>query len=201
MLDLGTGGGELLESLAPLPSTVFATEGYPPNLDLARERLTPLGVRVLSSGPDLRIPLDDRAVDLVLDRHEEFSGPEVYRVLTPEGWFVTQQVGGRNLLELRQRFGSAETRPTNDVTGASALAAEIARSGLVVHDAQEAVYAGSFRDVGALVYFLRAAPWEVPGFSVTEMRGTLREIHEEIRRSGSFRVTTHRLLVLAQRPA
>lgn len=36
LLDLGTGGGEFLSSLAPLPHPAYATEGYPPNLPIAR---------------------------------------------------------------------------------------------------------------------------------------------------------------------
>jgi hypothetical protein len=35
LLDMGTGGGELLASMAPLPD-VWATEGYPPNVPIAR---------------------------------------------------------------------------------------------------------------------------------------------------------------------
>ena len=43
LLDLGTGGGELLASLVPLPPDTHATESYPPNQALARQRLAPLG--------------------------------------------------------------------------------------------------------------------------------------------------------------
>ena len=47
MLDMGTGGGEFLFSLHPLPKTVYATEGYKPNVPIARQRLEPLGVKVV----------------------------------------------------------------------------------------------------------------------------------------------------------
>ena len=50
LLDLGTGGGEFLAGLAPLPALTCATEGYPPNLPLARRRLEPLGVQVYPAG-------------------------------------------------------------------------------------------------------------------------------------------------------
>jgi len=46
VLDLDTGGGEHLASLTPLPKATIATEGYQPNLPVARERLAPLGVDV-----------------------------------------------------------------------------------------------------------------------------------------------------------
>lgn len=37
-LDMGTGGGEFLSSLAPLPPECWATEAYPPNLPIAAAR-------------------------------------------------------------------------------------------------------------------------------------------------------------------
>jgi 2-polyprenyl-3-methyl-5-hydroxy-6-metoxy-1,4-benzoquinol methylase len=39
MLDMGTGGGEFLSSLSPLPANTCATEGYEPNIPVARNRL------------------------------------------------------------------------------------------------------------------------------------------------------------------
>jgi SAM-dependent methyltransferase len=200
MVDLGTGGGEFLASLAPLPRNSFATEGYAPNVELARRRLSPLGVRVIAIGRDLRIDLPDRSVDLVADRHEEFSAAEVLRVLRPGGWFVTQQVGVRNHAELDERFAADTGPPGNDVTNATRLAAEVSAAGLVVERADEAFYSEEFLDVGALVFYLRAIPWEFPHFSVDRDREALRAIDAEIRRTGSFRVTAHRLLVTARRP-
>src|SRR5690348_13653285 len=38
LLDLCTGGGELLASFAPLPEHTVATESWAPNIPLARER-------------------------------------------------------------------------------------------------------------------------------------------------------------------
>ena len=39
LLDMGTGGGEVLASLQPLPARTCATEAYPPNVPVARARL------------------------------------------------------------------------------------------------------------------------------------------------------------------
>src|SRR5204863_4615766 len=41
LLDMGTGGGEFLSSLHPLPKHTCATEGYVPNVSVARQRLEP----------------------------------------------------------------------------------------------------------------------------------------------------------------
>jgi SAM-dependent methyltransferase len=200
MLDLGTGGGELLASMVPLPPRTFATEGYPPNLPVARRRLEPLGVHVIGIGSDRRIDLPSGSVDLVVDRHEAFDGREVFRVLAPGGTFVTQQVGADNYDELGHWFGVDSSPPTNANESAEALAREIASAGFRVVDHRESRARDEFRDVGALAWFLRWAPWEVPGFSIENARPVLRRLHAEIRRTGGLAVTAHRILVVAERP-
>ncbi|MEU0556389.1 hypothetical protein [Dactylosporangium sp. NPDC006015] len=47
LLDVDTGGGELLASLAPLPPRTVATESWAPNVPVAAARLSPLGVGAL----------------------------------------------------------------------------------------------------------------------------------------------------------
>ena len=77
LLDIGTGGGEFLASLfqppagVPVPALTWATEGYPPNVILARERLTPLGIQVADTSQqvDGALPFEDRTFDQIIDRH------------------------------------------------------------------------------------------------------------------------------------
>jgi len=198
-LDLGTGGGEFLSSLAPLPARTFATEGYEPNLPVARSRLGPLGVKILPIGPDERIRLPSESVELVLSRHEAFDAREVARVLVPRGTFVSQQVGGRNYEELHRRFGVAPEPATNRIDTLAQFVEELSGVGLHVEAAKESVFPERFLDVGAVVYFLRAAPWEVPGFSVPRDRTVLKGIHDEISRRGYWELLAHRLLVVAKK--
>jgi hypothetical protein len=102
---------------------------------------------------------------------------------------------------LRERFGAEHAGAANETSRAGALAGEVSQSGLVVSERQGAFYTDDFPDVGAIVYIVRAAPWEVPGFTPNRMRGPLNGMLDEIQREGSFRGTAHRLLVLAQRVA
>ena len=111
LLDMGTGGGELLASLAPLPPDTHATEAYPPNQQLAREMLTPLGVEVHNFTENDPLPFPESRFDLVINRHESFDSNEIYRILKPGGVFITQQVGGLNNLELNQFFEDEFSAP------------------------------------------------------------------------------------------
>ena len=55
-----------------------------------------------------------------------------------------------------------------------------------------------FFDIGAVVYFLRKVIWTVPGFSSERYRDRLAELHEQIRREGSFVAHSTRVLFEAQ---
>ncbi len=102
MLDMGTGGGEFLQSLGSLPADTIATEGYEPNVTVASRNLRPLGIPVvdISTGPSL--PFPDNRFDLVMNRHEAFEASDVARVLKSKGCFITQQVGGQDMIGLNQ---------------------------------------------------------------------------------------------------
>lgn len=137
-LDLDTGGGERLLDLRPnWPALLCATEGYPPNLRLATERLTPLGARVFAveSTETVTLPFGDARFDLVLNRHGGCVNiREIARVLTPGGTFLTQQVHGQTLLDLLTLFGAKPQWP--DATPAHYLPL-IARAGLERVEVQE----------------------------------------------------------------
>ena len=68
LLDMGTGGGEFLASLDPLPAQTFATESYPPNIPVARGRLEPLGVTVVAFEDERALPLPDETFELIINR-------------------------------------------------------------------------------------------------------------------------------------
>ena len=207
VVDIGTGGGELLASLGPLPRRSFAIEGYPPNAPVALRRLKPLGVEVIEAYSDDNnvvpqgggLPLRDLSVDLVIDRHESFIASEVFRVLKPLGRFVTQQVGGDNFPELNSMLGAEDHQAQNRWNLADAVR-QIEEAGLKVIDTRKARLEALFVDVGAVVYYLKAVPWQIPGFSLERYRDRLLELDRTIRESGPFKVTFPRFLVQALKP-
>src|SRR2546423_9249374 len=67
LLDMGTGGGEFLSSLHPLPEHTCATEGYAPNVPIARQRLEPLGVQGYEGSDHHRLALARDEISLVIN--------------------------------------------------------------------------------------------------------------------------------------
>ncbi len=204
LLDLGTGGGEFVTSLGLLPRTACVTEGYGPNAKIALSSLSPLGADVVetlcddngSSPQRGALPFRDEAFDLVIDRHESYVPDEVYRVLNPKGLFLTQQVGPENDEELGRLFHSQSQSTRWD---SEAAVKELRASGFDILEKGEASVRSRFLDVGALVYYLKAIPWEVPGFTVRRFEKELRSAHKVINARGGLDVTTERFYLLASR--
>ncbi len=197
LLDLGTGGGEVLASLAPLPPRTVATEGYPPNVPVARRRLEPLGVTVVESAATGSLPFPDGSFDLIVNRHEAYRPDEIRRLLAPGGVFVTQQVDGRDLDEINAALGA----PPHAAAGwrLTTAAAALADAGLDVSWQCEAGFATTFHDIGALVLFLRVVPWQVPGFAAAAYADRLRAVHEDMECGRPLRATARRFALTAGR--
>ena len=58
----------------------------------------------------------------------------------------------------------------------------------------------TFHDIGALVYQLRAVPWQIRNFTPERYDRALRRIDAVIRTHGHYTATAHRFLVQASRP-
>ena len=166
VIDLETGGGEKLLSLRQhWPTKVVATEDYPPNFELATQRLSPLGVNVVKAPVSniAPMPFADGEFDLVLNRHAAFNSSEIARVLAVGGTFLTQQVHGMWAWDLQAVF---DAKPQWPESTPQQYVPWLEEAGLTVVNLQEWEGNLSFTDVGAIVYYLRAVPWEVPGFTV-----------------------------------
>jgi hypothetical protein len=199
LLDMGTGGGEFLSTLHPFPPFTCATEAYPPNFTIANRRLEPLGVQVFPiDEDDPQLPFADGQFELVANRHEFYDPAEVFRITAPRGRFITQQVGGGNDIELIERLGGG--RPEDDrawdvVTSTESLAS----AGFDILRAQECVTKSRVFDAGAVVYYFKALPWEIPGFSVETHFEALERIHAEIEENGFIETSLHRFLIVASK--
>jgi hypothetical protein len=115
-----TRGGETLVSLAPLPAHVVATEGWEPNVAIAKRRLEHLGVEVRRQDGGTT-PAADGEFGLVLNRHGQIDAEELARVLDTRGRLLTQQVAVGNDNEFNQVLGvpAPTVRPRNGYPGLS----------------------------------------------------------------------------------
>ncbi|NHK30164.1 MAG: class I SAM-dependent methyltransferase [Asgard group archaeon] len=201
LLDMGTGGGEKLASLQPLPKKTFATEGYEPNIPIAKKTLEPLGVQVVKVEEDNKLAFTNDFFDTVINRHESYSPKEVKRVLKPNGYFITQQVGGDNDLDIN-RF--LEAKINDEILGYMHWNLEFAINqlkdeGFSIIKSEECFPVQRCFDVGAIIYHLKAIPWQISDFSIEKYRNKLFELHNEIQEKGYFDIANHRFLIIARK--
>jgi SAM-dependent methyltransferase len=208
LLDMGTGGGELLAKLSARPRLTVATEAWPPNVPVAAARLRPLAIAVVQGegAPDNvdqggslrgRLPFSDGTFALVANRHESFQAGEVSRVLSPGGTFITQQVDCHSDDELYRLLGLEI--PVQPGSWLPLARQQVQDAGLTVQAAVRGEECHDLHDVGAVVYYLRVVSWAIPQFTLDAYLDRLRAVHES-REIWPVRLRQRRFLLIAAKP-
>ena len=196
VLDLGTGGGEVFESiLAGFGGRAVATESWAPNARVAGGRLRTLGIAV-AQADSLALPFGADTFDLVLDRHEALSPAEVARVLRPGGRVLTQQVGSDYHHELREMFPRMTVFEQHEVTYPRGFET----AGLGVLDMRRDARSVAYRQLGHLVYFLAVAPWTIPDFDLEADLDALLEVERQLSGPQGIVLSDPRYLLEARKP-
>lgn len=197
MLDMGTGGGEFLDSLPTLPAKTYATEGYLPNIEIATKRLQPKGVEVKEVKEDDVLPFKDSFFDLVINRHESYSCQEVHRTLKNNGIFISQQVGGMNDIDVNSTLGAA----LPDFSDWCLLKAkeDLLHNGFEIVSCDEYIGKTRFYDIGSIVYYLKCIPWQVEDFTVEKYINRLFLLDDHIKTKGHKDFILHRFITIARK--
>ena len=198
LLDMDTGGGEFLLSLRHPHENTAATENYPPNVQLCREKLLPLGIDFRPADGGDVLPFMEKTFDIVIDRHGDFNPKEIHRVLKPGGLFITQQGGAENDRALVELLCGTSPTPFPEQY-ADKIATQFRGAGFSVLRREESFQPMRFYDVGALVWFARVIPWEFPGFSVETHLPKLLQAQSVLEEKGYIQCHTHRILLVAQK--
>ena len=204
-LDMGTGEGGVLASLAPLPKLTVAYEEWWPTVPAAWSRLRPLGVHLVIAlgskdnvaGPDEDdrpgVPFRSEAFDVVLNRHEAFDPAEVRRIIKPHGSFLTEQVGSDEAASIRTLLGL----PVDAREWTAAVAGhQLGAAGMTIDELQEERLAMSFADIGALIGYVRSLPWAYEDLGWANLRPRLQQLHA-LSQSKPIEAVAHRFVIVA----
>lgn len=199
LLDIDTGGGEFLLSLGHPCCRLAATENYPPNVELCRRELLPLGIDFRQADGGGNLPFCDQSFDIVINRHGDFNPREISRVLKDGGIFITEQVGAENDRELVELLLHEVPELPFPKQYLKIARTDFEESGFSVIRAEEAFRPIKFRDVGALVWFARIIEWEFPGFQVRECLDNLYHAQEMLEQNGVIEGRIHRFLLVVSK--
>lgn len=205
VLDVGTGGGERLLTLA----SRFATGvGIDPDPDMVRvaqaNATTPATTHVTfqQAGTDDLPSFPLGTFDVVLTRHAPVSALGVDHVTKPGGYFICQGVGARNMENIRLTFQTGSATQYDEHQ--RAVRCTLHESGWEI--VAEGEYNVRYRvlDLPSLLFWFSAIAGanEVPSdFTIDRHHGAINEI---IRRYGSDRgveTNEHRTLLIARKTA
>lgn len=198
ILDIDTGGGEFLLSLNHPYGNTSATEAYPPNVELCKQTLLPLGIDFRQGEATKKLPFADGSFDMVINRHGGFNAEEIHRILKPGGLFITQQVGAENDRELVELLCGEVEIPFPEQY-LSITSGKFRDSGFDILEEQESFRPIKFFDVGAFVWFARIIEWEFPGFSVDACLDRLLNAQRILEQNGCIEGRIHRYLLVARK--
>ncbi len=202
LLDMGTGGGEILATLAPLPKHTWATEGYDPNVPVAKNKLEPLGVKVVFLKDEKKLPFKNEEFELIINRHEYYNPKEVHRILKHGGTFFTQQVGDKNNSKFNSMLNLRQPSTNEGEWNLKYAINELEAVGFEILEGFEDFSRTRIFDVGAIVYYLKAIPFDFPDFSVKKYYKKLVDINKIINDNGylDLDMNNHRFFIKVKKP-
>jgi SAM-dependent methyltransferase len=192
VLDVGTGAGERLRDLAPSFARGLGIDADPEMVRLAREDPAAGNLSFLVCGE--RLELEPGDFDVILNRHAPFNLSAIAARLRPGGYFITQQVGERNMACVKAALGQPPGPPPIQ-RGA------ITESGLRLLAFMEYDVEYVVRDIGSLIFWLSAldaAHADVDGMSALASAVILNQVLAGNVDERGFVTNEHRYLVIAQ---
>jgi len=192
LLDIGTGGGETLLAFAPLFRSALGIDIDPGMIDTAtRNAHGRSNVTFRLSSHELEgVP---ETFDIALNRHAPFSAPALARHLKPGGLFITQQVGERNMGNVKRALGQRASSPP--------VAREMFEgTGLRVVELREYDVEYTVKDVESLVFWLQALDLvhaDIDGAAATDAEAFNRILEGSVTDAG-FVTNEHRYLAIVQ---
>lgn len=199
LLDIDTGGSEFLLSLKHLNEKISATEAYPPNVQLCKDKLLPLGIDFQEANGNGILPFENDKFDIIINRHGNYNPSEIYRVLKSGGVFITQQVGAENDRELVELLLTKIPKLPFPEQYLNIAVEKFEKIGFEIIDRQEAFGAIKFWDVAALVWFAHIIEWEFPNFKVEDSLEKLFYLQEVLEKQGVIEGRIHRFLLVAKK--
>jgi SAM-dependent methyltransferase len=200
VLDIGTGGGERLLSLADHFHSAVGVDPDPAMVQAAREHGRPAShVTFLTMGAE-QLELDDDSFDVVLTRHAPIHVPELDRVTKPGGLFICQGVGAHNMSNIREAFETGSgTRYEEE--GQAVIADLVARDWRILATASYDVQYW-VKDVPSLIFWFKAIAGanEVPAdFSVSRHADVINSLIARFSSDRGLVTNEHRTLLIARK--
>ncbi len=200
LLDMGTGGGELLETFHHPNNRTQVTEAWAPNINLLKQTLVKQGIKLhaLPETHEADLPVKNNSLDIITNSHAAFDPQLIKDKLKTGGYFISQQVGALNNYSLSRFFDSNYVPAYPDNTLLKTVV-NFQRLGFKVLLAKEYQPNMIFFDVGAIVYYASIIPWEFSNFSVDHCLPQLNQLDKLVGIDGPISTKEDRFMLIVQK--
>ncbi|RKP46760.1 class I SAM-dependent methyltransferase [Cohnella endophytica] len=201
LLDVGTGGGEALLSIADCARLLVGIDLSESMVETATSNLAASNksnVRFIRMDAG-KLMFPGNFFDMVSCRHSGFNAQEVARVLTDEGVFLTQQVSESDKLNLKEAFGRGQAQGTEEGTLHNRYRTELREAGFTDILSYEYDATEYYRTPEDLIFLLKHTPI-VPYFGQTDADfQILRQFVEDNRMEKGIRTNSKRFMLIAKK--
>lgn len=176
LLDIGTGGGEQILSLADHVGSLVGIDNSFGMTETANRNLAGSGktnVRFLQMESD-QLEFPAGSFHIATSRHAPFNAAEIAKVLKPGGLFMTQQVSEHDKRNIKEWFGRGQCYGEEDGASKRTYISELTDAGFTGIEFREYDMTETYETVEDLLFLLKYTPI-LPGFGETDDDFTLLE--------------------------
>lgn len=201
LLDIGTGGGEVLLTIAEFALLLVGVDHSNGMIQTANHNLetsNTTNVRFLQmDAQNLEFP--QSFFNVVSCRHSPFYAKQVSKILVKDGVFLTQQVSESDKLNIKQAFGRGQDFRTDEGILKERYISELAEAGFTDIQSSEynaVEYYATYED---LVFLLKYTPI-IPNFGQNENDFTLlKKFIEENQTNKGIMTNSKRFMIIARK--
>ncbi|GAS83815.1 class I SAM-dependent methyltransferase [Paenibacillus amylolyticus] len=202
LLDIGTGGGEAILSIAQEALLLVGIDLAQGMIEIAQHNLLAAGahpnVRFLHMDAE-KLAFPNYFFDVVSSRHSRFSTSEVFRVLDEGGIFLTQQVSEQDKSNISEAFGRGQSLGIQPGTLMERYKHELQKVGFQDIQAREYNVVEHYATPEDLMFLLTHAPI-IPDFGKVEtdfeqFQQFVKENHDE----KGIRTNSARFMITARK--
>lgn len=194
VLDVGTGGGENFLKLANLFNKGLGVDIDPEMVKIATENSKKVD-NVTFREDNEHLENTQEKFNIILNRHAPFDLGAIKNHLQDKGYFITQQVGEQNMLNIKTVLNAVKEKPV-------VTTKDIEESGLKLLAFMEYNVEYIVKDVESLVFWLQALDMlhaDLKGGEALENANLFNEILKGNVDERGFVTNEHRYLVITQK--
>jgi SAM-dependent methyltransferase len=197
LLDLGTGGGKKLLSLADDFKCLIGIDNSEGMITTANKNRNKENVRFILCSFD-KVPLPDNSFDVIMARHAPFSVKEVSRLLKQGGIFITQQVGEKDKINIKEIFGRGQNFGEQSGEAVENSLNEFKSNGYEIVKKERYDATEYYKDMGDILFLLENTPI-IPNFDRESDKENLLKFEQEFKSEKGVKTNSERFLLIVRK--